>query len=337
MKQSTDRILTTHVGSLPRPTDLIPLLQAKNNGDAYDPDQLEELLTHAVEKMVEQQIAHGIDVVSDGEMSKLSYTTYILLAVYQAWPTRTMSRLWVAPHQHGTNGKRGVTRQSDMAAHPDYVAQIQARERQIVGDIRFPKCVCALHYENMEPLEQDLARFRGIVNQLHPTGAFLPAASPGVLSTFIANQHYATNEAYLAGLADAMQTEYEAIADAGFVLQIDCPDLAASNHTVYQHLSEHAWLKVMETHVEVLNHAVRNIPAEKMRMHICWGNYEGPHTHDVAWFKVAPVVFKAKPQAILFEAANPRARTRIRRFYLCDDSGRQNFSTWRTGHDHELC
>ncbi len=264
------------------------------------------MIASTVDDAVEQQVAAGVDVVSDGEMSKLSYTTYITRRLAGMTYTTDVGALGGMPSQEEAKAEKPKVRQSDMAEHPDYVAQIQQREIRIVGNIKFPQCVGPLHYENTEPLEQDLARYRTTVDKHTPTDAFLPAASPGVISTFVANKHYATNKEYLVGLADAMQTEYEAIVDAGFVLQIDCPDLAASNHTVYQDISEDEWLKVIETHIEVLNHAVRNIPADKMRMHICWGNYEGPHTHDVAWAKVAPVVFKAKPQAILFESANPR-------------------------------
>ncbi|MEM7111936.1 MAG: cobalamin-independent methionine synthase II family protein [Chloroflexota bacterium] len=306
MIYSKDRILTTHVGSLPRPSDLIPLLQAKDDEQPHDAAFLEQSIVAAVDSMVQKQVASGVDIVSDGEMSKLSYTTYITRRLAGMDYVADAAALGGTPGQAGTKGKRGGARQSDMAEHPDYVAQIRESARKIVGAMKFPQCVGALSYENTKPMEQDLKRYRDIVSKHQPIDAFMTAASPGVLSTFIGNNFYNTNDAYLEGLADAMQTEYEAIVDAGFVLQVDCPDLAASNHTVYQDISEDEWLKVIEKHIEVLNHAVRNIPAEKMRMHICWGNYEGPHTHDVAWSKVAPVVFKAKPQAVQFEAANPR-------------------------------
>ncbi|MEM7343048.1 MAG: cobalamin-independent methionine synthase II family protein [Chloroflexota bacterium] len=306
MIYSKDRILTTHVGSLPRPASLIPLLQAHDDGDEVDINTLEKTMTAAVDEMVENQVANGVDIVSDGEMSKLSYTTYITNRLAGMDYVEDAAALGGTPGQEGTEGEKGGARQSDMAEHPDFVEQIRESARKIVGQIKFPQCVGDLSYENTEPLEQDLSRYRAIVDKHSPTDAFLPAASPGVLSTFVGNSYYDTNDAYLEGLAEAMQTEYEAIVDAGFVLQIDCPDLAASNHTVYQHISVDEWLKVIEKHIEVLNHATRNIPSEKMRMHICWGNYEGPHTHDVDWSKAAPVVFKAKPQGVQFEAANPR-------------------------------
>ena len=179
------------------------------------------MIASTVEELVEKQVASGVDVVSDGEMSKLSYTTYITRRLAGMDYVANTAALGGTPGQHGTKGKKGGARQSDMAEHPDYVEQIRISERRIVGKIKFPQCVGPLSYANTEPLEQDLARYRTIVDQQQPTDAFLPAASPGVLSTFIGNRYYKTNDEYLEALADAMQTEYEAIVNAGFVLQIE--------------------------------------------------------------------------------------------------------------------
>src|SRR6266853_38 len=239
MKTSQDRILTTHVGSLPRPPELKELLVRKDQGEAYDKATLDRLTREAVFDIVRRQAATGIDIVNDGEMSKPGYSTYV------------------------------ADRLSGFAGH--------------------------------EP-----ANLRDALAEISVAEGFMTAASPGLVPVFQNNRHYPTHETYVEAIAAAMQPEYEAIVAAGFVLQLDCPDLAMAHHTSFQDLSEADFLKRAAFHVEVLNHALRNVPAASCRIHICWGNYEGPHDHDIDFAKVAPILVKAKPQALVIEAANPR-------------------------------
>ncbi len=288
MKRSTDRILTTHVGSLPRPADLVELLYKKENGEPYDPSALEAAAARAVDAAVARQVAIGIDVVSDGEMSKVGYSTYV------------KDRL------SGFAGHHPRPPHLDLAPHPD----LREAMMRMVGKQTFKRAACVgpIELVDREAMAQDLAHLGAAVDNHRPIEAFMNAASPGVISSFQSNRYYPTHEAYVDAIATAMQAEYEAIAAAGFVLQLDCPDVAMARHTGFQELTEDEFLRRAELHVEALNHATRNIPAEAMRMHVCWGNYEGPHDHDIPLAKILPVVLKARPQAILFEAANPRHR-----------------------------
>jgi 5-methyltetrahydropteroyltriglutamate--homocysteine methyltransferase len=286
MKTSQDRILTTHVGSLPRPPELRQLLVRKDQGEPYDKAELDRLTRQAVVDIVRRQAEVGVDIVNDGEMSKPGYSTY------------------VADRLSGFSGHEPAKPRLDTREHPNFVA---AYERMTGANIaRRAVCVGPIAVRDREPLAQDLANLRAGLAEATATEGFMTAASPGLVPVFQTNRHYATHEAYVEAIAAAMQEEYEAIVNAGFVLQLDCPDLAMAHHTSFQDLSEADFLKRAAFHVEVLNHALANVPADRARIHICWGNYEGPHDHDIPFAKVAPILVKAKPMALVVEAANPR-------------------------------
>jgi 5-methyltetrahydropteroyltriglutamate--homocysteine methyltransferase len=286
MKRSLDRIRTTHVGSLPRSDAVVGFLLKKERSEPYDQAAFDATMQGAVDDAVEQQIKLGIDAVSDGEISKIGYATYI------------QDRL------SGFGGHTDRKQALDLADYPALRKKLAA----IMGTQSFNRasCIGPVSVKNRVPLQQDIARFRHATERAAADEGFMTAASPGVVSAFQPNAFYPTHEAYVEAIGAAMREEYEAIAAAGFVLQLDCPDLAMARHTGFQDLSEAEFLKRAAHQVEVLNEAVKNIPADRMRMHICWGNYEGPHDHDIDLFKVLPTILKAKPAAISFEAANPR-------------------------------
>jgi 5-methyltetrahydropteroyltriglutamate--homocysteine methyltransferase len=286
MKTSQDRILTTHVGSLPRPPELRQLLVSKDQGQPYDKEALDRLTGEAVRDIVRRQAEVGVDIVNDGEMSKPGYSTY------------------VADRLSGFAGHESAMPRLDTKDHPNFLA---AYERMTGANVaRRAVCVDSVAVRDREPLAKDLANLRAALDGMKVAEAFMTAASPGLVPVFQTNKYYPTHDAYVEAIAAAMQEEYEAIVNAGFVLQLDCPDLAMAHHTSFQELSETDFLKRAAFHVEVLNQALRNIPADRARIHICWGNYEGPHDHDIAFAKVAPILVKAKPQALVVEAANPR-------------------------------
>jgi 5-methyltetrahydropteroyltriglutamate--homocysteine methyltransferase len=292
MKFSKDRILTTHVGSLARPQKLRDMLLAGARGEAVDDALLKSEIEQAVTETVQMQVESGIDIVNDGEMSKTAYTFYVL---------RALNGLELAKAGAGA-GAESI----DNKLFPDY-AEMRARGGRGLGQVLdFPTCTGPVGYRNLGPLEEDLARLKRAAKAAGAMDVFVPAASPGVLVRFVRNAYYKTEDDYLEALGEAMQVEYEAIHKAGFVLQLDCPDLGSSRNNVYKDLTEAEFLKIAHRHVEVLNHATRNIPGEAMRLHLCWGNYEGPHTHDIELAKIAPVAFKSRAQAISFEGANPR-------------------------------
>ena len=286
MKTSQDRILTTHVGSLPRPPELKELLVRKDQSQPYDQAALDRLTRQAVFDIVRRQAQTGIDIVNDGEMSKPGYSTY------------------VADRLSGFAGHEPAKPRLDTRDHPNFLA---AYERMTGANVaRRSVCVGPVAVRDREPLAQDIANLRAALDGVSVAEGFMTAASPGLVPVFQTNRHYPTHEAYVEAIAAAMQDEYEAIVKAGFVLQLDCPDLAMARHTSFQELGEAEFLKRAAFHVDVLNNALRNVPAERARIHICWGNYEGPHDHDIAFAKVAPILVKSKPQALVVEAANPR-------------------------------
>jgi 5-methyltetrahydropteroyltriglutamate--homocysteine methyltransferase len=286
MKRSTDRILTTHVGSLPRPPQLAALLMRKDHGEAYDKEELDREAAAAVAAIVRRQAATGIDIIDDGEMSKPGYSTYI------------------ADRLSGFAGHAARKPPLDTRDYPNFNAAMT----RMTGaqSLRRANCVAAIAVQDRQPLQNDIANLRAALAGVTVGEAFMTSASPGLVTAFQPNTFYPSHDAYVEAVAAAMQEEYEAIAKAGFILQLDCPDLAMARHTGFQDLSEAEFLKRAAHHVEVLNHAVRNIPADAMRLHICWGNYEGPHDHDIALAKVASILLKAKPMALLIEGANPR-------------------------------
>lgn len=286
MKLSTNHILTTHVGSLPRTGPITDLLIRKEKGEPYDQAEFDKAMHDAVVDVVRKQVETGIDVVSDGETSKIGYATYI------------KDRL------SGFGGENQAKPHLDLRDHPD----LRKRMVAFTGPQTFKRlcCIGPIAITDREAVHQDIANFRDALGRVKATDAFMNAASPGIVSSFQPNKFYPTHDAYLEAIAAVMQEEYEAIVAAGFLLQVDCPDLAMSRHTGFQDLSEAEFLQRAEQQVETLNHALRNVPAESIRMHICWGNYEGPHDHDIALEKIVRIVLKAKPQAISFEASNPR-------------------------------
>lgn len=280
-------IATTHVGSLPRGNELTPLLLARDHGEPYDAEAFDRIVQSAVDDAVERQVEAGVTIVSDGELGKVGYSTYII------------ERL------EGFGGHSERKPALDLAPLPDLRRKLAA----IMGDQEFTRasCIGEVRLRTLEPLHDDIRRFRAALSrQARPPRAFMNAASPGLITAFQPNAYYSTHEAYLAALVAAMREEYEAIVAAGFDLQLDCPDLAMSRHTGYQDLSEPEFLKVAEANVEALNAATANIPPERMRMHICWGNYEGPHDHDIPLERILPTILRARPSTLLFEAANPR-------------------------------
>jgi 5-methyltetrahydropteroyltriglutamate--homocysteine methyltransferase len=288
MKRSSERILTTHTGSLPRPDDLLAMLQKSESGEGFDAARFASRVTSAVAEIVRKQTETGVDIVNDGEMGKPSYSTYV------------KDRL------SGFEGseRSESLRAADLAEFRNF-ARRGATETG-VAVMKRPACTGPISYRDRESVRFDLDNLQAAVAAANRTEAFMTAASPGVITFFLSNKHYPTHEAYLRALADAMRNEYEAICAAGFVLQVDCPDLAMSRHVQFKDLSLGDFRKTIEMHVEALNHALANVPRERVRIHLCWGNYEGPHHHDVPLQQILDIVLKARVGAISYEASNPR-------------------------------
>jgi 5-methyltetrahydropteroyltriglutamate--homocysteine methyltransferase len=298
MKTSTDRILTPQVGSLPRHPDVLAHVMKQELGEAVDEAAFAPQLKEAVRDVVQRQVAAGIDSVCDGEQSKISYTFYVrhrLSGIGSAGGVAHSAPPQTAAHR-------------DILDHPDYMERLRAQRggTSWFAAAAVPYCTGPVRYENRQPLDTDIANLSAAVAAAKPVEAFMNAASPGVLTKFVPDRFYNNEDAYVAALADALKAEYEAIHKAGFILQIDAPDLGSARHNQYQHLSEAEFLKIAERNIAAVNHATQNIPGDRMRLHICWGNYEGPHTDDIPLAKVFDVAVKARPRAILFEAANPR-------------------------------
>jgi 5-methyltetrahydropteroyltriglutamate--homocysteine methyltransferase len=283
MKLSTDRILTTHTGSLPRAEDLTTTLEALDAGRMPDPAAFDARVRRAVGEVVRRQLEAGIDIVNDGEQGKVGYSTYV------------RHRLT------GFDGQAAVPTRADWADFPAAAARGERR-----STVMRPACNGPIEWKDRTAVERDIANFKAALASVKPADAFMSAASPGVIAHFLKNEHYPSRDAYLARLADVMKEEYDAIHRAGFVLQIDCPDLAMGRHLAFPDLSNAEFLKIAAANIEALNHALRDIPADRMRLHLCWGNYEGPHHRDIPLRELLPVALKAKPQALSFEGANPR-------------------------------
>lgn len=282
----TNRILTTHVGSLPRSAAVTDLVFAQERGEAVDAVQFDTVIGSAVHDVVARQVAAGVDLVSDGEMSKISYATYIKDRIT------------------GFDGDSPRTPPADLEMFPSFL------NRQDKGGgtptYRRPKCVGEVAPKTLAPLHADLAHMAAALTAHNPTGGFMNAASPGVIALFQPNEFYPTQDAYLEALAEAMRPEYEAIVAAGLTLQLDSPDLGLGRHMMYKDRSDAEYLMLIGGHVEALNHALRNVPADRVRMHVCWGNYEGPHCCDVEMGVILPTLMAAKPAGLLFETSNPR-------------------------------
>ena len=297
MKRSTGRILTTHVGSLPRPPDLLELLEARETGRAFEQSALDACLALAVHDIVEKQVAAGVDSVCDGELGKISYTFYV---------RHRMSGI-TAFQGGGNDTPPQSAAHRDLLDHPDFHQRLNAaRGTSWFSREAVPCCTGPVVYNDRGPLETDLSNLAAACSALKPAEVFMNAASPGVLTKFVPDRYYRDEDAYVDALANALKEEYEAIANAGFILQIDAPDLGSARHNQYQHLSDSEFLRIADRNIAALNQATANIPPEAMRMHLCWGNYEGPHTHDIPLAKIFDVCMRARPAGLSFETANPR-------------------------------
>ena len=283
---SIDRILTTHVGSLPRSKAVSDGIFAQEKGVLEDLGAFRETISDAVMDVVGKQAETGVDLVSDGEMSKISYATYIKDRIT------------------GFDGDSSREPPKDLEEYPKFMERIANSGG--TPTYRRPKCIGEIKVKDMGPLEEDLGNLKAAMDTHAPTGAFMNAASPGVIALFQPNEYYPDHDAYLEALAEAMRHEYEAIVEAGYYLQLDSPDIGLGRHMIFKDRPDEDYQRLASQHIEVLNHAVRNIPADKMRLHVCWGNYEGPHHCDASMDLVLPIALKAKPQALLFESSNPR-------------------------------
>jgi 5-methyltetrahydropteroyltriglutamate--homocysteine methyltransferase len=279
--------MATHVGSLPRPQAVVDQVFAEDKGEAVDREAYERAVREAVAESVRNQVDAGVDLVSDGEMSKIGYATYI---------RHRLSGFEVGDVPRATP--------ADLDAYPrfrDRLAQSGATAKYLR-----PICRGPIAYEHPEPLRRDLAIFADALEGADVAGGFMNAPSPGIIALFQPNEYYGTRDEYLEALANAMKSEYEAIVAAGLYLQIDAPDLAMGRHIMYKDVSDEEFVASAEVHVAAINHALREVPGDRVRLHLCWGNYEGPHHLDIALERIVDVVLKAKPATILFEASNPR-------------------------------
>ena len=281
-----DKIKTTHVGSLPRSNELSELLFKKDKKEKIDLVKFDKIVKKDVEKIVKKQIELGIDIVSDGEMSKISYATYVKDRI------------------DGFSGESERKAPKDLDDFPSFKERI-ARTGGTPTYTR-PCCTNELKIKDRTSLAKDIENFKNAITANNHKEAFMNAASPGVISAFLPNKFYKNDDEYLENLSNVMKSEYEEIVSNGIYLQLDCPDLALARHMTFKDLSEQEFLKKAEKQVEYLNHAIKNIDNSKIRMHICWGNYEGPHIHDIPLSKIMPIILKANVKTILLESSNPR-------------------------------
>jgi 5-methyltetrahydropteroyltriglutamate--homocysteine methyltransferase len=282
MKRSTERILTTHTGSLPRPWDLTTTLEALDAGTMPDSAAFDARVRSAIAEVVRKQVEAGVDIINDGEQGKVGYSTYV---------------------RHRLTGFEG---ESAMPARADWADFPEAAARQGRSTVVRPACNGPVAWKDTAAVQKDIANLRAALSGVQPAEVFMTAASPGVIVHFLRNEYYPSRDAYLARLVEVMKEEYDAIYQAGFVLQVDCPDLAMGRHLAFPDLSTSEFLKIAEGNIEALNHALRDIPPDRLRLHLCWGNYEGPHHRDIPLKDILGIVLKARAQAISFEGANPR-------------------------------
>lgn len=280
------KIQTTHVGSLPRTQEVVDLIFARENGTEYDQSAFDNCMTAAVSDTVKKQIEAGVDIVSDGETSKISYATY------------------VKDRYTGFDGDSPRNAPADLKKFPSFLKRLA--DDGGTPQYARPMCVGDVKSKGQGELEKDIANLKAAMTEHGVERGFMNAASPGVISLFLQNDFYSTREEYLAALADAMKEEYETIVASGLDLQLDCPDLALSRHMLFNDLSDEEFLKIAGSHVEALNHALADVPAEKVRIHICWGNYEGPHVCDIPMAKMFDTLMSANARYVLFETSNPR-------------------------------
>ena len=280
------RILTTHVGSLPRSQDVVDFIFARENNKKYDTNEFDLCMKRNVLETAEKQRKAGIDIVSDGETSKISYATY------------------VKDRYSGFSGDSPRNPPGDLKLFPGFLKRLA--EDGGTPQYARPMCTGEVKSKGQGELQKDISNLKAAMNHHGIDRGFMNAASPGVISLFLQNDYYPSRDAYLAALADAMRDEYETIVASGLDLQLDCPDLALSRHMLFSDLSDSEFVKIAESHMEALNHALINIPEEKVRIHICWGNYEGPHCCDIDMTTVFTTLMKAKARYTLFETSNPR-------------------------------
>ncbi|MEP7353599.1 MAG: cobalamin-independent methionine synthase II family protein [Acidobacteriota bacterium] len=286
MKLSTERILTTHVGSLPRSQEVVDLIFAQDRNEPLDMVKFENIVQNAVNHVMKLQVECGVDIPSDGEQSKISYATYI---------------------RHRLTGFEGDSSRptpQDLDDFPEYRDKLVKEGHS--ATYKRPVCKGEIKVKNLEPVREDVARMKMGMAHAGVTEGFINSVSPGTVAVFQPNEYYPTHEKYMEAVAEGMRAEYEEIANSGILLQLDCPDLAMGRHSRFKDLTEEQFLRNAEIQVEAINHGLQNVPADRVRMHVCWGNYEGPHTHDIDLTKILPIVLKAKPMAILLEGANPR-------------------------------
>jgi 5-methyltetrahydropteroyltriglutamate--homocysteine methyltransferase len=279
-------VKTTHVGSLPRSQDVVDFIFARENNAPFEQAEFDACMTAAVDETVAKQVAAGIDIVSDGETSKISYATY------------------VKDRYTGFDGDSPRNAPADLKQFPGFLKRLA--DDGGTPQYARPMCVGEVKSKGQGELQKDISNLKAGMAAHGATQGFMNAASPGVISLFLQNDHYKTRDAYLAALADAMREEYETIVASGLILQLDCPDLALSRHMLFNDLSDNEFLKIAASHVDALNHALENIPEEKVRIHICWGNYEGPHVCDIEMDKMFTTLMSAKARYVLFETSNPR-------------------------------
>ena len=286
MEVNLKKISVTHVGSLPRKQEVVDFIFARENNQKYNQDDFDNVMNKAVLETVKKQVDSGVDIVSDGETSKISYATY------------------VKDRYNGFSGDSPRNPPADLKLFPSFLKRL-ADDGGTPTYAR-PMCTDRVSSKGQVDLNKDIFNLKTAMKICNVSRGFMNAASPGVISLFLQNQFYSSREEYLAALADVMKTEYETIIGSGLYLQLDCPDLALSRHMLFNDLSDDEFLKIAELHIETLNYALRDIPEEKVRVHICWGNYEGPHCCDIDMNKVFSTLMKAKAQFLLFETSNPR-------------------------------
>ncbi len=288
MKRSTERILTTHTGSLPRPDNLMQLMIAREQGQPVDASELAGTVRNAVAEAVKHQVAAGIDIISDGEMSKIGFANYV------------KDRL------AGFGGRSNPLTAQDILDHPDLNVHLLRRKEGGGGRNFIPACTGPISLRDQDAVHRDIANLRAAVQEVQPEGVFMPAASPGAIAQVMQNNYYPTQEAYLYALADAMRYEYQTIVAAGFSLQLDCPDLAMQRHVRFADAPIDEFRRHLQQSVEVLNYALSGIPPEQVRVHVCWGNYQGPHHRDVPLKDIIDLLLNIQGNALSIEAANPR-------------------------------
>jgi 5-methyltetrahydropteroyltriglutamate--homocysteine methyltransferase len=296
MQGSTERILTTHVGSLPRPRPLADLLIRHERGEAIDEAQRDRLVTEAVELVVHQQAETGIDIGNDGEQPRVGFQTY------------------VAQRMQGFGGESSRPPSRDQIEFPDFSALLQERRKNTAKITNAPQAIAEVRYTDLRPAEHECEVFLRCATAAAFTERFMTAASPGIIATTLLNAYYDSYERYVFALAKQIQREYELIHAKGLLLQIDAPDLAMERTRFFQHESLTRFQEIVEMHIAAINLAIEHIPAERIRLHVCWGNYDGPHVHDVPLEAILPLLYQARVGALSIELANPRHQHEYRVF-----------------------